>query len=63
MIWKNSGQSLKRKPGTVVFAAQSMVGQSGEFPQDWMNTNVLGTLNLFDLLRAQDSEICPCDNP
>ena len=42
----------KKNPGYVVnFAAQSMVGQSWEFPQDWMNTNVLGTLNLFDLLR------------
>lgn len=42
----------KKNPRYVVnFAAQSMVGQSWEFPQDWMNTNVLGTLNLFDLLR------------
>lgn len=45
---------LKReKPTHVVnFAAQSMVGQSWDHPDDWMRTNVVSTVRLHNLLRA-----------
>ncbi len=48
--------SLDRfKPGLVVnFAAQSMVGQSWEFPEHWFTTNVLSMVKLHDRLRHCD---------
>lgn len=40
------------KPDSIVnFAAQSMVGQSWDHPQDWMMTNAVSTTNLFNMLR------------
>jgi dTDP-glucose 4,6-dehydratase len=38
----------------VNFAAQSMVGQSWEHPDDWMMTNVVSTVRLQALLRGLD---------
>jgi len=38
----------------VNFAAQSMVAQSWEFPQDWVNTNVLAMTNIIDALNHYD---------
>jgi dTDP-glucose 4,6-dehydratase len=38
----------------VNFAAQSMVGQSWERPDDWMMTNVVSTVRLHVLLRGLD---------
>jgi dTDP-glucose 4,6-dehydratase len=35
----------------VNFAAQSMVGQSWEKPEDWYNTNTLGTVKFLNLIR------------
>lgn len=35
----------------VNFAAQSMVGQSWERPQDWYNTNTLGTIKFLNLIK------------
>ena len=35
----------------VNFAAQSMVGQSWKSPQDWYNTNTLGTIKFLDLIK------------
>lgn len=43
------------KPTHVVnFAAQSMVGQSWDHPDDWMMTNVVSTVRLHNLLRNYD---------
>jgi len=43
------------KPKHVVnFAAQSMVGESWQHPQDWFMTNVVSTINLHDFLRKCD---------
>ena len=38
----------------VNFAAQSMVGQSWDHPDDWMRTNVVSTVRLHVLLRNLD---------
>ncbi|KQZ01898.1 dTDP-glucose 4,6-dehydratase [Pseudolabrys sp. Root1462] len=38
----------------VNFAAQSMVGQSWDHPDDWMMTNVVSTVRLHVLLRSLD---------
>ena len=44
-----------RKPRFIVnFAAQSMVGQSWDHPEDWMVTNVISTTKLFERLRHID---------
>ncbi|MDM8536548.1 GDP-mannose 4,6-dehydratase [Desulfobacterales bacterium HSG17] len=41
------------KPEYIVnFAAQSMVGQSWERPEDWFKTNVVSTINFHDRLRT-----------
>lgn len=47
---------LKRERFTHVvnFAAQSMVGQSWDHPDDWMMTNVVSTVRLHVLLRGLD---------
>ena len=47
---------LKREKFTHVvnFAAQSMVGQSWDHPDDWMMTNVVSTVRLHVLLRGLD---------
>lgn len=47
---------LKReRPGCIVnFAAQSMVGQSWEFPEHWFMTNAVSTVKLQNLLRQTD---------
>lgn len=47
---------LKREKFTHVvnFAAQSMVGQSWDHPDDWMMTNVVSTVRLHVLLRNLD---------
>ena len=43
---------LAVKPKHVVnFAAQSMVGESWQNPQDWFMTNVVSTIKLHDVLR------------
>ena len=45
----------QRKPRFIVnFAAQSMVGQSWDRPEDWMTTNVVSTTKLFERLRHVD---------
>jgi len=45
----------KFKPTHIVnFAAQSMVGQSWEFPNDWMNTNIISLLKLIQFLKNLD---------
>lgn len=45
----------KFKPAYVVnFAAQGMVAQSWETPQDWYQTNVVGQVKLHDRLRKFD---------
>jgi dTDP-glucose 4,6-dehydratase len=45
----------ERKPKFIVnFAAQSMVGQSWDYPEDWMMTNVVSTTKLFERLRHID---------
>ena len=49
--------ALLRKEKTthvVNFAAQSMVGQSWDHPDDWMRTNVVSTVRLHVLLRGLD---------
>lgn len=38
----------------VNFAAQSMVGESWQFPDHWMVTNVVSTVRLHELLRKYD---------
>jgi dTDP-glucose 4,6-dehydratase len=50
------GVLLKRERFTHVvnFAAQSMVGQSWDHPDDWMMTNVVSTVRLHVLLRDID---------
>ena len=40
-------------PYIVNFAAQSMVGQSWNIPEDWMNTNVVAISKLANFLRTQ----------
>ena len=43
------------KPKYVInFAAQSMVGESWQNPQDWFMTNVVSTIKLHDVLRKCD---------
>ena len=45
----------KLKPRFIVnYAAQSMVGQSWECPEDWMMTNAVSTTKLFERLRHID---------
>lgn len=45
----------KLKPRFIVnYAAQSMVGQSWEHPEDWMMTNAVSTTKLFERLRHID---------
>ncbi|MDC3193532.1 GDP-mannose 4,6-dehydratase [Alphaproteobacteria bacterium] len=45
----------KFQPHYIVnFAAQSMVAQSWEFPQHWVNTNVLAITKLIDILKGYD---------
>ena len=45
----------KHKPHFIInFAAQSMVGQSWDSPEDWMMTNVVSTTKLFERLRHID---------
>ena len=50
------GALLKRErfSHVVNFAAQSMVGQSWDHPDDWMMTNVVSTVRLHVLLRDLD---------
>ncbi|GIL00704.1 MAG: dTDP-glucose 4,6-dehydratase [Alphaproteobacteria bacterium] len=50
------GELLRRERFTHVvnFAAQSMVGQSWDHPDDWMMTNVVSTVRLHVLLRGLD---------
>jgi dTDP-glucose 4,6-dehydratase len=36
------------------FAAQSMVGQSWDFPEHWFQTNVVSTVKLHNMLRHKD---------
>lgn len=44
----------KEQPNFVVnFAAQSMVGQSWDFPEDWFLTNAVSTTKMFNQLRKQ----------
>ena len=43
------------KPHYVVnFAAQSMVAQSWDFPQHWINTNVLAITKIIDMVKSYD---------
>ncbi len=45
----------KERPAYVVnFAAQSMVGQSWQFPEHWFQTNVVSTVKLHNKLRQCD---------
>jgi dTDP-glucose 4,6-dehydratase len=45
----------KFKPNYIVnFAAQSMVAQSWDFPQHWVNTNVVAITKIIDLLKTYD---------
>jgi dTDP-glucose 4,6-dehydratase len=45
----------KEKPTHVYnFAAQSMVGQSWDFPEDWFMTNVVSSIKLHNILRQKD---------
>ena len=46
--------SLHRPRFIINFAAQSMVGESWENPEDWMITNVVSTTKLFERLRHID---------
>ena len=50
------GDLIKRErfSHVVNFAAQSMVGQSWDHPDDWMMTNVVSTVRLHVLLRGLD---------
>ena len=44
---------IKKKITHIVnFSAQSMVGQSWENPNDWYNTNVLGTINFLNQIKS-----------
>jgi dTDP-glucose 4,6-dehydratase len=44
-----------KKIGTVYnFAAQSMVGQSWEYPEHWFMTNAVSTIKLHNMLRHKD---------
>ena len=43
------------KPHYVVnFAAQSMVAQSWDFPEHWINTNVLAITKIIDMVKSYD---------
>ena len=43
------------KPHFIVnFAAQSMVAQSWDYPQHWVNTNVMAMTNILDMLKSYD---------
>lgn len=43
---------IKNKISHIVnFAAQSMVGQSWDRPEDWYNTNALGTIKFLNLIK------------
>ena len=43
------------KPHFIVnFAAQSMVAQSWDYPQHWVNTNILAMTNILDMLKSYD---------
>lgn len=45
----------KTRTGIVInFAAQSMVGQSWEFPEHWFQTNAVATIKLHNMLRHKD---------
>lgn len=45
----------RTKPAHIYnFAAQSMVGQSWEYPEHWFMTNVVSTVKLHNLLRHKD---------
>lgn len=45
----------KERTSTIInFAAQSMVGQSWDHPEDWMNTNVVSASKLAERLRHID---------
>lgn len=45
----------KNKPKFVYnFAAQSMVGQSWQFPEHWFQTNAVSTIKFHNLLRQKD---------
>lgn len=45
----------KERPGLIVnFAAQSMVGQSWDHPEDWFMTNAVSTVKLQNALRQID---------
>lgn len=45
----------KHKPTHIFnFAAQSMVGQSWEFPEHWLMTNVVSSVKLHNMLRHKD---------
>lgn len=45
----------KEKPKYIYnFAAQSMVGQSWDIPEDWFLTNTLSTVKLFNLLKDKE---------
>ena len=50
------GSIIKKfKPNYIVnFAAQSMVAQSWDFPQHWVNTNVVAMTKIIDLLKSYD---------
>lgn len=47
-----------RPPRVVNFAAQGMVAQSWEKPEDWFRTNTLSTIQLHDALRKLDFLEC-----
>jgi len=45
----------KEKPAYIYnFAAQSMVGQSWESPEDWFHTNTVSTVKLFNMLKEKE---------
>lgn len=45
----------KHKPAHIYnFAAQSMVGQSWEYPEHWFMTNAVSTIKLHNILRHKD---------
>src|SRR5262252_7049433 len=46
--------ATERPTHVVNFAAQSMVGESWTYPDDWMRTNVVSAVRLHDLLRNYD---------
>jgi len=46
---------IKTKPTYIVnFASQSMVAQSWKYPQHWMQTNVVATTSLMEILKDLD---------